>query len=124
VSFALCLPCTPAASGDARHVTRRRLGELLSEDALDDVLLVVSELVANAVVHGRGEVVIELAFDGRHVSGLVGDEGGGFRWAPPAAGPRGARGHGLELVARLADSWSLEDGSSRVRFEIAAQAQC
>jgi anti-sigma regulatory factor (Ser/Thr protein kinase) len=122
VSFALCLPHAAAATGDARHVIRRRLGDLLSEDALDDVLLVVSELVANAVLHGRGEIALELAFDGRRVTGMVGDEGGGFGWTPRLPGPRGSHGYGLELVAMLSAGWSLEQHRSRVHFEIALQA--
>jgi len=121
-SFALRLPRGPAAAGDARHVIRRRLGEQLSTDALDDVLVVVSELVANGVRHGRGDVTLELAFDGPRVTGFVADEGAGFAAPAPRSGDRpGGGGYGLELVARLADSWGLHDGSSLVWFEILAE---
>jgi len=120
VSFALSLPRAPAATGDARHVIRRRLGELLSEDALDDVLLVVTELIANAVVHGRGDITLEIAFDGLGVAGVVADEGPGFAPTPRRPGARSDGGYGLELVAQLTDRWGLDDASSRVWFEIVA----
>ncbi|MEA2191848.1 MAG: hypothetical protein QOI73_1969 [Solirubrobacteraceae bacterium] len=120
VRFALCLPRAPAATGDARHVIRRRLGELLAEDELDDVLLVVTELVANALLHGRGEITLQIAFDGRRVSGLVGDDGAGFLAAARAPGNRSYGGYGLEIVERLSESWGHADGSSDVTFEIAA----
>jgi len=121
VSFALSLPRAPAAASDARHVIRRRLGELLSEDALDDVLLVVTELIANAVVHGRGDITLEIAFDGPRVTGFVADEGAGFAAPAPRSGDRPGGGYGLELVARCAYRWGLHDGSSRVWFEILAE---
>ena len=120
VSFALSLPRAPAAASDARHVIRRRLGELLSEDALDDVLLVVTELIANAVVHGRGDITLEIAFDGLGVAGVVADEGPGFAPTPRRSGARRG-GYGLELVAHLTDRWGLDDASSRVWFEIVAR---
>jgi anti-sigma regulatory factor (Ser/Thr protein kinase) len=119
VSFALCLPRAPVATGDARHVIRRRLGELLAENQLDDVLLVVTELVANALLHGRGEITLQIAFDGRRVSGLVGDDGAGF-WAAAREPGSDIGGHGLEIVERLSESWGHADGSSDVTFEIAA----
>jgi len=121
LSFALRLPRAPAATGDARHVIRRRLGKLLSEDALDDVLLVVTELVANALLHGRGDITMKLAFDGRRVLGLVGDEGRGFSAAVREPGTRRIGGYGLEIVERLSASWGHEQGSSDVSFEIAAR---
>ena len=121
VRFALGLPRAPAATGDARHVIRRRLGELLAEDRLDDVLLVVTELVSNALLHGRGDITLRIAFDGSRVSGLVGDEGAGFVAAAREPGSRRIGGYGLEIVERLSESWRHEDGSSSVTFQIAAR---
>ncbi len=123
VSFTLSLPRAPAATGDARHVIRRRLAEQLSEDALDEVLLVVTELVANALLHGRGDITLQLTLDGHRVSGLVGDQGLGFSAAARDPGTRRVGGYGLEIVERISESWGLQRGSSNVWFEIAVRAR-
>ena len=88
---------------------------------LDDVLLVVSELVTNAVRHGRGEVALQVAWDDGLVSGQVSDDGAGVD-AGVRARPSGrVGGHGLLVVDQGADDWGVRAGSAHVWFEISTQ---
>ena len=95
----------------------------------DDVLLLVSELVTNAVRHaGVGPdrpVRLELRPGLRRVRVAVADEGPGFTWHRTAsAGPKESGGWGLFFVDRIADCWGVEctTSGSRVWFEIAYDA--
>jgi anti-sigma regulatory factor (Ser/Thr protein kinase) len=71
------------------------------------VLLLTSELVSNAVVHGSGPPRLDVLVDGEHVTVGVTDGGDGT----PAPSPRfdwpNGR-NGLRLVQALADTWGVE----------------
>ncbi|MEU4263209.1 ATP-binding protein [Streptomyces sp. NPDC025273] len=76
---------------------------------LDDVLLCVSELATNALLHGvppgRGYLVrLRLEENGRVLSAEVHDSGGGV---PAVRRPDGESGRGLLLVDALADRWGV-----------------
>lgn len=122
--FAVRLPSRRSAAAAARRLLRMHFGHLVTEDTMDDVLLVVSELVANAVLHGSGEIELRIAFDGIRVSGDVADEGRGFASQPPklASDPIGA--NGLYLVERLVSSWGVQDDAAQVWFEIPDRRLC
>lgn len=108
----LQLPAHSAAIADARAA----LDELeppLSEAALIDLRLLVSEVVTNAVRYGDtsgdGQIVLIVEPGPEGVRVEVHDEGPGF--APPAhPEPRaeGTAGWGLFLVQRLARRWGVE----------------
>jgi anti-sigma regulatory factor (Ser/Thr protein kinase) len=75
-------------------------------DALrDDVVLVTSELVGNAVLHARSSIRVTLRSDGR--SGLVVEvEDENTRMPTQASCPQDATsGRGLALVAKLSSAW-------------------
>jgi len=118
VSLAQRLAPSRTAAHRARHAIKGRFGDLLAEETLDDVLLVVSELVSNAVLYGTGEIGVRVAYDGRSVTGEVSDEGSGFARQLRDRGRVGFGGHGLHLVGRLTQRWGLREGSSHVWFEI------
>jgi anti-sigma regulatory factor (Ser/Thr protein kinase) len=113
------------AAAAAREALRAANGTL-PEHIRDDVLLLVSELVTNAVRHaGAGPeqpVQVQVLRGPRWVVVAVGDEGPGFTWhhtAPPPGD--GSGGWGLFIVDQIADRWGVERSASgaRVWFEIA-----
>src|SRR4051794_26122726 len=82
VRFAVSLPATNDAARNARRTVEHHLSDLLGTRALEDLLVVVSELVTNAVLHGHGEIGLRIAFDGSHVAGTVSEDGRGFTYEP------------------------------------------
>lgn len=100
----------PGSSARARRHLGQHFAESvstgrLSPEALSDVKLVVSELVANAFLHGTGPIALTAFLaDDAVVRVEVCDEQGE---APPLVrripGPSG--GWGLRIVDRLARSW-------------------
>jgi anti-sigma regulatory factor (Ser/Thr protein kinase) len=84
-----------------------------------DLALLVSELMTNAVRHGRGTVHLALEVDDRRVRVEVHDEGAGLPRArtPQLSGSR-VGGFGLNLVAAIADDWGVDPvGGTRVWAE-------
>lgn len=121
VGFAARLAPSRGAGGVARGMVRSRLGDLMTPATLDDVLLVVSELVTNAVRHGRGDVDLRIEVDGGRVTGHVSDEGEGFTRRVHTA-PADDGGHrGLLIVEQLADDWGIQGESAHVWFAIAGE---
>ncbi|MGP4111483.1 ATP-binding protein [Streptomyces sp. 4N509B] len=104
-------PARPASVGLARRAVVQALPPGLRPCLSDDVRLLTSELVANAVQHGsrRADDVVELVLwsaDG-HCWLAVSDTGAGLR-TPTVTRP-GAdaeTGRGLLLVDRLAAAWA------------------
>lgn len=81
---------------------------------VEDLTLVVSELVTNAVVHGSAEVHLDVAVEGSHVRIEVADDSPADA-APVAPLVEGDSGRGLLLVARLAARWGVRrDGARKV----------
>jgi anti-sigma regulatory factor (Ser/Thr protein kinase) len=114
------LPDTTAPSL-ARAAAKRFLAGRLSADRLGELSLVISELVSNALEHGRGQVVFRLQLDGGIVRGEVMDEGGGFEHEIRERGPDEITGRGLFLVEALTNSWGIHEGTTHVWFELAPQ---
>jgi anti-sigma regulatory factor (Ser/Thr protein kinase) len=105
------LPADEDAPGTARALVQEVLIGLDGQvgGRRDDVILVVSELVSNAVVHGPpGEIELRVEIDGALVRVEVADEGSiPFGWPDTF----GAGGHwGLSLVLRLSDRAGIESG--------------
>lgn len=101
-------PGAPAAA-------RRALRTLPLGARTDDVLLIASELVANAVVHGDStepiELIAECRPDGAWVE--VRDHGRGFT-APPFG-----HGRGLQVLTAASDRWGIvRDDCTTVWFEL------
>jgi anti-sigma regulatory factor (Ser/Thr protein kinase) len=115
--LALNLPRDASAVAFAR-LELRRLGDELPAGRQADLQLVVTELVTNALVHGRGAIRLEVQVAARRVRGEVADEGGGFAYELRARGPESASGRGLQIVAALTSEWGVHDGRSIVWFEI------
>ena len=124
------LPPNLTAVREARNVVQQVLGTWRAEDIYDDVALVASELVANALRHGMqverrmvqlneatsicpDGVRISLVSTGRHVICSVTDPSE----APPVrriADPLAGSGRGLQLVESLSLcwGWTVLDGDA------------
>lgn len=103
------LPGTPESAGVARAMARQILGD--SHPAADTVMLLVSELVTNAVMHSRsgapgGTVTVALCPGSAGVLIQVRDNGGPLEPLMSATSEVAAeRGYGQLLVSALADCW-------------------
>ncbi|MER6106465.1 ATP-binding protein [Streptomyces sp. NPDC001832] len=117
--YCFALPTHPESVAVARRLTRARLDEWqLDEDAHEAAILIVSELVTNAMVHtGSARVVCELHCLDRRLRIAVQDQG------RQPGGPRLCRtaddehGRGLLLVDAMSSSWGSRDagnGSGRI----------
>ncbi|MBM7814194.1 ATP-binding protein [Saccharothrix algeriensis] len=105
-------PRGPGGAGLARDFTRRTLAAWGYRGVHDDVVLAVSELVANAVRHAGGPAVLRLAGGADRVRVEVAD-GSPVRPGVRPAGVTG--GWGLPLVDRLCRRWGVEpDGRGKV----------
>jgi anti-sigma regulatory factor (Ser/Thr protein kinase) len=108
------LPGTADAAGKARQLAREFLGA--GHPAADTVVLIVSELVTNAVVHSRsgapgGFISVSLCSGDAGVLIQVRDDGGqSGRWVSAPPGSIAEHGYGLLLVDALADSWGTVAG--------------
>ena len=103
------LPPESASAGVARRLVKTVLGEIVRPAALDDVVLLTSELVTNAVVHA-----------GTPVDVLVRDLHGRVQIEVFDAGPQVPvvvdevlacnSGRGLRIVAALSEAWGAHPG--------------
>lgn len=110
----------PGHLGRARHLVAAWLAEGgLDPDTIDDVVLATNEALANAADHafgaGTGEVVLHAdRVDGDVLRVVVQDSG---RWRPPPADP-GYRGHGMTLMAGLAQRCRVQRGRAGTTVEL------
>lgn len=112
----------PAA---ARRAMDELVTDVLDDDGRHDVMILVSELVTNAVRYGGGgrdgaSVVVHTAVRDDAVLVEVCDDGPGFEPpATPTPRPEGG-GMGLVLLASMCRAWGVDCGSgTRVWFELA-----
>ncbi|NBE54475.1 ATP-binding protein [Streptomyces boluensis] len=113
----------------ARAFASKVLGDWGLAPSADDVLLCVSELATNALLHGvppgRG-FLVRLAYDGAVLRVELHDSGDGEPHIPCEARDEG--GNGLLLVSAVADKWGV---GARVpgkvvwcEFEASVQVNC
>ena len=124
--YAFELAGTPEAGSAARRALVARNGAL-PHAVRDDVLLLMTELVTNAVRHAEGGpdlmVRVELRQRPGAVRVAVCDEGPGFVAEVKAFSPDDTGGWGLLLVDRIADRWAVTSTATGtcVWFEIRYQ---
>ena len=97
------LPPEPGSVPEARALVRRTLRDWGLAELQDTALLLVSELVTNAVRHARQDVVVQLAKGATLVVEVADDD----ERLPHRTGvtPEDERGRGLTLVDSLAQEW-------------------
>lgn len=108
----------PRAPSQARRLVARALETWGQSDLGERAVLAVSELVTNAFLYGRGDIVLLVSL-GDSLRVEVRDEGA----AMPAQrnySPTSTTGRGLHLVEHMADRWGtdLVDAGKSVWFEI------
>ncbi len=115
----LVLNLSPDSSAPAlaRAEARRYLAGKIGAEQLSELCIVLSELVSNALVHGRGGIVLRLKLDQETVRGEVIDQGAGFEHEVRERGPQDVSGRGLLLVDALTSRWGVHEGTTHVWFE-------
>lgn len=94
------------APARGRHaVTEVLAGWGCPESAREDLLLVVSELVTNAVVHGAEPIVVTVVRVAERVRVEVTDGASDSSPHNSRAAPDAENGRGLSVVTRLAVAW-------------------
>lgn len=104
--------------GLARRALRDWCPADIDADLLDDAELLVSELVTNALRHGRGGVELHAALDDNRLFVEVVDEGTGFERTLRRSEFDQVGGWGLEIVEELASRWGVHEGTTHVWFEL------
>ena len=117
----LALDPTPEAAPQARAALRRLLTSTTLAGRIDDAQLALSELVTNAVLHGRRPIVVLLRLT---VVGLRVEVQDGSPLSPTFSllDPTAVTGRGLLLISALSDRWGVEarEGGKSVWFEVEA----
>ncbi|WP_432136425.1 MULTISPECIES: SpoIIE family protein phosphatase [unclassified Streptomyces] len=96
----------PEAAGHARRFTRRALRAWgVPRDAMDVPLLVVSELVTNALVHTDGRVRLDLTLINHRLRVVVTDASPRTPVKPTSLGWEATGGRGILLVEAMSEAW-------------------
>jgi anti-sigma regulatory factor (Ser/Thr protein kinase) len=111
----------PEGVAAAREAVTEATKGTVDANTVETARLLVSELVANGVVHGATnsplEVEVELTASSLRID--VTDRGLGFARRPGSNDPDYSGGWGLFLVEELADRWGIvRNGSTCVWFEL------
>lgn len=102
----LVLAAAPGSAARARRFTQDVLRPMRGSLSMDDLLLVVSELVTNAVRYGEGGPTLTLHARGGCVRVEVSDRG---PLLPTGADPSNEeRGRGLHLIDALSTRWGID----------------
>ncbi|WP_329084886.1 MULTISPECIES: ATP-binding protein [unclassified Streptosporangium] len=100
------LSAAPTSVRDARSLVRRELSLWGADDLIDDCVLIVSELVTNAVRYGGAACALRIRGGGNLVRGELFDPGAGTpRLCARDMDATGGRG--LQIVDSLADDWGV-----------------
>lgn len=123
LTAALRLPGEPASVPQARRFVLRCLSEWSLEHLCETTGLLVSEVVTNAVLHARTEILVQARDLGGAVEIRVSD---GSRVAPSQRrhSSDATTGRGVQLLSQLASTWEVvrEPDGKTVRFTVAADA--
>ena len=105
------LPAAPASVREARSMVRRELSLWGADDLVDDCVLIISELVTNAVRHGGAACALRICGGESFVYGELFDPGAG---APRICerDMNATGGRGLQIVDSLAGDWGVTRPSS------------
>jgi anti-sigma regulatory factor (Ser/Thr protein kinase) len=111
------VPVEPGSVAAARTWLLGRSSELVAGQRSEDLALVLSEIVTNAVRHGGGAGQVEISVTPKpeFLCVQVTDDGPGFAPRPGAMASEPSGGFGLFLVERLTRRWGLTREAQRTR---------
>ncbi|MEU8266889.1 ATP-binding protein [Sphaerisporangium sp. NPDC049002] len=101
------LPADPSVTAKCRAMVREALTEWNLHDLVDDVVVVVTELLGNAIIHGAPPIHLALRAGPGMLTGAVTDGGEGWPRVR-AAGTELEHGRGLRIVTALTDLWGVQ----------------
>lgn len=120
----ICLPFVMSTPG----IARTRLAAFLTVHrappaVIDDALIVISEMIANAVSHGapddEGSMEISWTLNGDLLELSVQDSGQGGSLKPIDFDEDSLSGRGLSIINRVADRWWVDmSAGTRVNAEL------
>lgn len=109
------LPDDLSAARAARvHVADDMANRGVPESVADDIVLVASELAANAIRHGSPPALLRLDYAGGRVRVTVSNHGGTADPRVLEAAPDAGHGRGLAMVHALADEVGWERDGDRL----------
>ena len=110
----------PAAAWEARAFIDQELAPHLPAAAAFDLRLIATELVTNAVVHGRGRITLKARIVGDVLRVEVVDEGTGQadRVRAQAPSDEATGGRGLQIVEALSRRWGAYEGTTTVWADV------
>ena len=115
---------TPAAASEARRKVQTLLAEWgISEDVVDLVVLIVYELLSNAVDHAGTVMTLQVSLSAGVITVGVTDSCD----LPPLLQPHdplAARGRGLQMVDALATRWSCVSPTDEPGKTVWAEIRC
>jgi anti-sigma regulatory factor (Ser/Thr protein kinase) len=118
----LALAAAPDSVTTAREFTRRAMSSWQVADLTDDVLLAVTELVTNAVLHGIEPIMLLLEPCGHGVRVEVSDRSPQMPNTTPTSWSA-TSGRGLAIVSAISRDWGahrLDSGGKAVWAEFVA----
>lgn len=102
------IPCDAHAPAAARkHAAEVLGGPGVSAAVVNDVVLVVSELVTNAVEAGATSIELGIDIAQHQITVSVGDDTGGWPMLT-RPGRYATHGRGLAIIAAMAENWEVQ----------------
>src|SRR4051812_44542981 len=115
------LVCSEESPSTARRFVAHTLNDWDARFAQDDVLLLTSELVTNAVLHAPGAIVLNIELAQNRLRVAVVDHGPGRPVVQPLDDLTRASGRGMVIVDTMSTAWGVDPlpgGAKSVWFEV------
>lgn len=112
------LPRRPDAASQARRLLTHWFKGEVGQPEMSGVKMICSELVNNAVMHGRGAIQLRADIDGDRILIDVVDEGEGFEHVVRQVPFDELSGRGLAIVEAESSRWGIHEGTTHVWAEV------